>query len=752
MDQPFKLLKLPSRSYPTVTHSSSICNLHPTLHLSPDHNSLLYKGLKFIPNPISEPNISSLKLFVDNFLNKILWSSFFKFRKRSDKLPFSISNNSLPSHKNISPTILKLVVDINSLISKIHIPALLSKSNNLSLAERQIITSLKKDSSIVIHPADKGGRIVIQHRKNYMLEAFRQLNDTNAYKQIDTPIFIHTSILIKRIVNNLLYQGFISKSQHRFLTPPLQPRQRHFYILPKIHKPLNKWTIPNLIPAGRPIVSGCNSESAAVEQFIDHFLQPIANSSPSFIRDTSHFKAIICNFDIKNSDIFVTLDVESLYTSIPIIEGIDSIRQSFMNNPQRNRPDSYILKLLEITLFRNDFQFFDKTFLQIKGTAMGKKYAPSFANIYMHFWEQNALSLSHQKPTIWKRYIDDIFCIWPHSLSDLELFIKHLNSTNPHIKITATHSSSHVDFLDCTVFKSSEKLCTKVFFKESNSLQLLHPKSYHPTHTFKGIIKAQILRYIRLSSFHIDFQNTYNTLKDSLLHMGYSRSIIRNCKSDAFKGTAVSSNSLITGCQRCNSYRCHICPYLNTTKIIQGNKINNLFLITQNTNCNTRNCIYTIHCTVCQHLPTIYVGETKNTCRERINHHLSDIRLHKDTPISQHFNLPNHHSIHLKVTVIQFFKPNIRHPATSDYLRKNKECQWMSRLNTFYPVGLNTKTQTHSNFIPLILPFNKTSLMCVARIKSLISGNPELNENIIPLPCYRNNSNLQKVLAPTKFV
>lgn len=248
--------------------------------------------------------------------------------------------------------------------------------------------------------------------------------------------------MIKRIVDSLYHQGFISKSQLRFLTPPLKPRQRHFYILPKIHKPINKWTVPDVIPPGRPIVSGCNSESSAVEQFIDYHLQPIASSSPSFIRDTSHFKAIISNTNINDSDFFVTLDVESLYTSIPITDGVECIRQSLKNHPQPKRPDNYIIKLLEITLFRNDFQFFDKTFLQIKGTAMGKKYAPSFANIYMHFWELNALSLSHLKPSLWKRYIDDIFCIWPYSLSELKSFIDHLNSTNPHIKITAIHNKT----------------------------------------------------------------------------------------------------------------------------------------------------------------------------------------------------------------------------------------------------------------------------------------------------------------------
>jgi len=601
----FKSLKLTtsssfSRSSSPLT--SAICNLHPDLLLCHELASLLNKGLKFIPSPISEPNSISLSSFIDNFLYKIKWSSFFNFKNRGFKTPFSLSNNHLPPNSFIPQPIIQLCSDIKLLVPKIQPPLVLSYSSNLSPDERKIITSLNKNSSVIIHPADKGGKIVIQHRNDYLQEALRQLNDTHTYKEIAAPIFTQTAKLIKRTVDNLLYQGFINKSQHRFLIPPLQPRQRHFYMLPKIHKPQNKWTIPNLIPPGRPIVSGCNSESAAVEQFIDFYLQPIASSSPSFIRDTAHFKAIISNTPINSSDIFVTFDVESLYTNIPITEGLQRVRQSFLDHPITKRPDDYIIKLLEITLLRNDFQFFDKTYLQVKGTAMGKKYAPSFANIFMHFWEQNALSLSILKPTLWKRYIDDIFCIWPFSLSELEIFIVHLNSIDPHIKITATHSTSEVDFLDCTVFKSFDYISTKVFFKSTNNLQLLHPKSYHPIHTFKGIIKAQLLRYIRLSSSYNDFQRSYLLLKHSLLQIGYSRSLIRKCKFEVFTCTALSTNFMIAGCHRCNQYRCHICGFVKLTKTIQGNTLNSLFLITQNTNCNTRNCICTLHCTNCSQI------------------------------------------------------------------------------------------------------------------------------------------------------
>lgn len=639
------------------------------------------------------------------------------------------------------------------MVSNLHYPLNPSGSFNLTLDERKSITILKKDKSIVIHPADKGGKIVIQSRVNYIFEAFRQLNDTRFYKEIPTPIFQQTSKLIKRLVDNLHYQGFISKSQLRYLLPPAIPRQRHFYILPKIHKPLDKWTIPNIIPPGRPIVSGCNSESAAIESFIDFYLQPIASSSFSFLRDSNHLKATISNFTILDSDILVTIDVESLYTNIPISEGIENVKQAFIHQPLYNRPDKYILKLLEITLYRNDFKFLDKTFLQIKGTAMGKKYAPSFANIYMNNWEQQALSQSSKKPSLWKRYIDDIFFIWPFSLLELQTFLKHLNSINPNIQLTAKHSFTHVDFLDCTIFKSdSNTICTKVFFKETDTHNLLHPKSYHPSHTFIGIIKAQILRYIRLSSLKKDFHLSYRILKKSLIRLGYSRSLIRKSKFDAFTLTGLSPNSWISGCQPCNQPQCRICSHIISTQYIKGNTPSSLYFLTQNTTCNTRNCIYALSCTVCTNIDTLYVGETKNTFRARFNHHISDIRMKNSTPISLHFNLPNHNSSNVKATIIQFFVQKSDNSFRTESIRRNKENVWINKLHCEFPTGLNTKIQHKSCLVPLIFPFSRASTFLSNHIKSFIAKNQKSEYPIIPVTGFSNNSNLQRLLAPTKLV
>lgn len=104
-----------------------------------------------------------------------------------------------------------------------------------------------------------------------------------------------------------------------------------------------------------------------------------------------------------------TMDVESLYTNIDIKEGLESIKTAFLKNPDPGRPDAAILRLLEINLTRNDFEFNGEYYLQIKGTAMGKRFAPAYANIFMAQWETEILGKCEKCPSHYFRYLDDIW-------------------------------------------------------------------------------------------------------------------------------------------------------------------------------------------------------------------------------------------------------------------------------------------------------------------------------------------------------
>ena len=51
-------------------------------------------------------------------------------------------------------------------------------------------------------------------------------------------------------------------------------------------------------------------------------------------------------------------------------------------------------------------------FKQLNGTAIGTKFAPPYAILFMGYLEDKVLSSFVKKPLVWWRYIDDIFMIW----------------------------------------------------------------------------------------------------------------------------------------------------------------------------------------------------------------------------------------------------------------------------------------------------------------------------------------------------
>ena len=79
----------------------------------------------------------------------------------------------------------------------------------------------------------------------------------------------------------------------------------------------------------------------------------------------------------------VSIDVSALYTNIPQDEGIEAVRETLLERDHPEVPTDFIIRLLEIILKNNIFEFNSELFLQLIGTAMGTRPAVSYANIFM---------------------------------------------------------------------------------------------------------------------------------------------------------------------------------------------------------------------------------------------------------------------------------------------------------------------------------------------------------------------------------
>lgn len=496
---------------------------------------VLEKGLSFVPTlDLSKGQKNQFKLDLQNYHRKVALATYFRDSEEYIKGPFKIPSNWTPPPEKL-PIEVQLLIDQDLKDFKKYFKVYEEKPN-LELTEIEAIKQLREAKHIIMKPADKGSAVVIMDREQYIFEVNRQLNDKVYYKKLQEPIYLETVPMVQEIVEKLKTRRFVNYRQAKYLIGSEEPRERRFYILPKIHKPPEKWTIPFEIPPGRPIVSDCSSETYATAEYIDYFLNPLSILHPSYLKDTYHFIDIVKNLQVPTNSFFFSLDVDSLYTNIDIKAGLEVIKKVFLKCPRENRPDREILQLLEINLTRNDFVFNGEYFLQIKGTAMGKRFAPSYANLFMANWEEEVLSKCKLKPLHYYRYLDDIWGVWIYSLEEFREFMRILNDHDPSIQLKSEIDQSSINFLDTTVYKGpdfleNKKLEIKVFFKKTDTHALLFKSSFHPKHTFRGIVKSQLLRFYRICTREIDFWDAVRTLFKALKGRGYSRSFLKECLS-----------------------------------------------------------------------------------------------------------------------------------------------------------------------------------------------------------------------------
>lgn len=698
------------------------------------------RGLSFIPTiDIYKNQRMQLQLDLQNYHRRIKLAAYFQNTNKQDPPHFLAPSIWTPPEHKLPPEITSLVKkdikDFNKYFK------LCEEKPNLTEEEKKALEQLIKNRHIVIKQADKGSAVVIMSRDQYILEANRQLQDRTYYEKLKKPIYLQTVPTVHKILDELCKKKYINKRQRQYLKGDCEPRVRRFYILPKIHKDPEKWTVPFKVPPGRPIVSDCGSETYQTAEFIDYYLNPLSIKHPSYIKDTYHFISIIKKLKIPPNSYFFTMDIESLYTNIDIQAGLRTVKNIFEKYPDVKRPDQEILQLLEINLAKNDFEFNKEYFLQIKGTAMGKRFAPAYANIFMADWEEKALAKCNKSPFLYVRYLDDIFGIWTHSKEEFREFADILDTHDSSIRLKYVINDLTIDYLDTTVykgttFKKDQTLDIKVFFKETDTHALLFKTSFHPRHTYKGLIKSQLIRFKRICTQDEEFEKAVKILFGVLRKRGYPRSLLRIClktfQVQKLKDekenvpfitnySTISANlhhkvktnyqnfiehqGLLKNSKIISAYRRNknLNDYLVRAKLpsiqesrrksivmqnfvklkyVQNRVNKRIFQIGQTFEPQICNCVYIIFCSECGKQ---YVGETENSISTRVTQHRYNIKNKKETeiPVVKHFIL--HGWSNVRVAGLQ------SNSSWTKQDRRKVERRWIYLLDTKEPSGLNVK-------------------------------------------------------------
>ncbi|CAJ0947156.1 unnamed protein product [Ranitomeya imitator] len=416
--------------------------------------------------------------------------------------------------------------EVDSLIHQQRL-GLFPSHSNLTPTEKQALSSLHINTSIVVKPADKGGAIVVMNRAQYIAEIYRQLADTNTYDIISRDPVTAISQKIKTVIDTYLTSYTIDQKTASFLTNP-HPVTPVFYVLPKIHKSLQN-------PPGRPIVASTDSVLSPLSVFLERILTPLVKTTRSFLLDTGHFLNIIKQLArIPSNSTLVTLDVCSLYTSIQHTKGIEATRHLLCQSSLSEDAIKFCLDLLTLVLYENYFLFEDTFYIQKCATAMGSNVAPAYANAFMNHFETihvftNSLFLQHV--ACYHRYIDDIFLIWTGTTDTLLSFHSYLNSILPELQFTIHHDTHSVPFLDTMVLKDSNgNLSTDIYCKPTDCNSLLLYTSCHPRSLKDSLPRSQFNRAARIVSDPITLSNRLDDMTSKFRARHYPTKLLMDEK------------------------------------------------------------------------------------------------------------------------------------------------------------------------------------------------------------------------------
>ena len=99
---------------------------------------------------------------------------------------------------------------------------------------------------------------------------------------------------------------------------------------------------------------------------------------------------------------------------------------------------------------------------QIDGTAMGKSISGDVAGIFMESYE-NEFVLDPEKnkfvPLLWKREVDDVYCLWQYGEEHIQDFLEYLNGCHPRIKWTIeVEKEGKLSFVDLNLCRRSFRI------------------------------------------------------------------------------------------------------------------------------------------------------------------------------------------------------------------------------------------------------------------------------------------------------
>ena len=256
---------------------------------------------------------------------------------------------------------------------------------------------LARDQNTVVVSGDKDSCIVIMNKTDYISKMQGMIDEgisNGTYQEADDDTLGEL-----RRFQDFLYRNFYKYKYYNKMRPDSN-RPARLFGTAKTHKfeSVDEVNVDNL--KFRPIIDQTGTYTYNAAKIIADYLKPLCSNEYN-IKDTQSFANMLKAQDpLRDDEEYVSYDVESLFTNIPLEETIEYIlHQIYVKKKLEPICSKLIFKrlLYKITM-ECTFIFNKKFYKQIDGCAMGGPMSVTLSDIFMIKMENDVIL--PEKPNI----------------------------------------------------------------------------------------------------------------------------------------------------------------------------------------------------------------------------------------------------------------------------------------------------------------------------------------------------------------
>ena len=368
---------------------------------------------------------------------------------------------------------------------------------------------------------DKGCGVVILKRTDYQSCMIKLFADKIKFTMLKEDPTLTQLTTLQNYLRTIYNRGEITSEVYSEVQPqstkPARARG-----LPKIHKDFHS------LPPFRPIIDTTSTAYQPLAKYLTRLLNPITMNSYTLTDsfDAANHIQNVPEHLFRDSYHFVSFDVKSLFTNVPLKKTINIIldrvyNKNLINTSLKKRT---LKKLLLDCCTKTAFSINGQLLKQTDSVAMESLLGPTLASIIMTAFEDEIVGKLIDSDVIkfYVRHVDGTLIV--AKSSDFKTILETFKTFHPQIQFTLEEFPDNTThFLDLQINSSD----IMIFRKPTHAGQYTHFSSFTPWSCKTAWIGALVNLAYKICNNHQLLQSELKTIKKFMSWNGFSRNLTK---------------------------------------------------------------------------------------------------------------------------------------------------------------------------------------------------------------------------------